>query len=132
MKFFIDMKISAKLITGFTVVLLLTLFVGIFSITQLSKVNEASVELGTNWMPSVKSAMGIKERVSRLRAQEAQMVFADTPEDVEKYAKRSKEAIDGLMENQAAYEKLISTDEERRTYEEYRKEVSAYIALKKK
>jgi methyl-accepting chemotaxis protein len=132
MKFFIDMKISAKLIAGFTVVLLLTLFVGIFSITQLSKVNEASVELGTNWMPSVKSAMGIKERVSRLRAQEAQMVFADTPEDVEKYAKRAKEAIEGLNENQAGYEKLISTDEERRTFDEYRKEVTAYIALTEK
>ena len=132
MKFFIDMKISAKLITGFTVVLLLTLFVGIFSITQLSKVNAASVELGTNWMPSVKAAMGIKERVSRLRAQEAQMAFADTPEDVEKYAKRAKEAIDGLIENQAAYEKLISSDEERRTYEEYRKEATAYFALTEK
>ncbi|MBR7782306.1 methyl-accepting chemotaxis protein [Undibacterium luofuense] len=132
MKFFIDMKISAKLITGFTVVLLLTLFVGIFSITQLSKVNEASVELGTNWMPSVKAAMGIKERVSRLRAQEAQMAFADTPEDIEKYAKRSKEAIDGLIENQAAYEKLISSNEERRTFDVYRKEALAYFALSEK
>jgi hypothetical protein len=47
-----------------------------------------------NWMPSVKAAMGIKERVSRIRSQE-QMVFAESPEEVEKYIGRT-EAINGL------------------------------------
>ncbi|MBC3932653.1 methyl-accepting chemotaxis protein [Undibacterium curvum] len=132
MMFFNNLKISAKLLTGFIALLVLTALIGVFSIYELARVNQSATDLGTNWMPSVKAAMGVKERLSRLRAQEAQMVFAENPEEVAKYIKRSKEAITGLKENEQDYSRLISEAEERKAFEEYSKLAAEYLAISEK
>ena len=132
MKFFHNLKISAKLLVGFVMLLILTLFIGIFSIFELSSVNHSATELGTNWMPSVQAALGIKERLSRIRSQEAQMVFAENQEEVDKYLGRVKEAITGLKENETSYSALISEPEERRLYVDYTKNVNEYLQISEK
>ena len=89
MKLFYDLRIASKLLFGFITLLILTSFLGIFSVYQLSSVNQTTVDLGTNWMPSVNAAMGIKERMSRLRTQEMQIVLsAGDPATVDKYGQR--------------------------------------------
>jgi len=45
----------------------------------------ATDEIGNDWMPSALNAMGMKESISRMRSQEAQLASATTPEDVKKY-----------------------------------------------
>ena len=93
MQAFYDLKIATKLIIGFVGVLLLTAFLGLFSMAQLAKVNTAADELGNDWMPSAIEAMGMKESVSRMRSQEAQLATAESPEEVKKYQERTDEAI---------------------------------------
>ncbi|MDP1976123.1 methyl-accepting chemotaxis protein [Undibacterium sp.] len=132
MKLFYNLRISAKLFVGFGLLLLLTVFLGVFSIAMLAKVNQNAYELGTNWMPSVNAAMGIKERVSRIRSQEAQLVSAENAEEVEKYIGRTKEAITGLKENEAEYARLASTSEEKKQFEEYSKSMGEYLQISEK
>ncbi|MFZ6777044.1 methyl-accepting chemotaxis protein [Undibacterium sp. Ji83W] len=132
MKTFYNLRISAKLFVGFGLLLLLTVFLGVFSITMLAKVNQNAYELGTNWMPSVNAAMGIKERVSRIRSQEAQLVSAENPEEVEKYIGRTKEAVVGLKENEVEYARLISVPEEKKQFEEYSKAMGEYLQISDK
>ncbi len=129
MKYFYNLIISSKLFVGFGFLLLLTVLLGVFSITMLAKVNENAYDLGTNWMPSVNAAMGIKERVSRIRSQEAQMVSAENGEEAEKYLGRTKEAVAGLKENEATYAKLISEPEEKKLFEEYSKAMGEYLQI---
>ncbi len=129
MSMFYNLRISAKLFVGFGFLLLLTIFLGVFSIVMLARVNQNAYELGTNWMPSVNAAMGIKERVSRIRSQEAQMVSAENTEEVEKYLTRTKEAIAGLKENEADYARLISDPEEKKQFDEYSKSMTAYLQI---
>ncbi|MBC3916795.1 MCP four helix bundle domain-containing protein [Undibacterium sp. CY18W] len=129
MSMFYNLRISAKLFVGFGFLLLLTVFLGVFSIVMLARVNQNAYELGTNWMPSVNAAMGIKERVSRIRSQEAQMVSAENPEEVDKYLARTKEAITGLRENEADYARLISDPEEKKQFDEYSKSMTAYLQI---
>lgn len=129
MKFFHDLKIGVKLLTGFAALLFLTALIGIFSMIELARVNASATNLGNNWMPSVKATMAVKERVSRIRSQEAQMVYAENPEEVEKYISRTKEAIAGLKENEAEYEKLISEPAERALYGDYRKLITEYLQI---
>ncbi|MES2040148.1 MAG: methyl-accepting chemotaxis protein [Pseudomonadota bacterium] len=132
MKTFYNLRISAKLFIGFGLLLLLTIFLGVFSITMLAKVNQNAYELGTNWMPSVNAAMGIKERVSRIRSQEAQLVSAENPEEVEKYIGRTKEAIAGLKENEAEYGRLVTDPEEKKQFAEYSKSMGEYLQISDK
>ena len=129
MKLFYDLKISTKLFVGFITLLVFTGFLGIFSIIQLSRVNQTAYDLGTNWMPSVKAALAIKERISRIRSQEAQMVFAENSNEVEKYVSRTQEAVKGLKENEREYGGLISDPEEKKLFIEYSKLITAYLAV---
>ncbi|MBK1888627.1 MCP four helix bundle domain-containing protein [Undibacterium sp. 14-3-2] len=129
MSFFYDLKISVKLLISSLCLLLITIFIGIFSVTELAQVNTAARDLGENWMPSVKAAMGIKERVSRIRSQEAQMVFAENPEEVEKYVTRTKEAISGLREIEADYSRMMTNAAEKANYDEYAKLMADYLQI---
>lgn len=129
MKLFYNLKIAHKLLIGFACLLLITLFIGAFAILQLAKVNQNAFELGTNWMPSVNAAMGMKERVSRIRSQEAQLISAENPEEVDKYASRVKEAVDGLKKEEEIYAKLITSDNEKKLYAEYQVLVAEYLKI---
>ncbi|MES2071293.1 MAG: methyl-accepting chemotaxis protein [Pseudomonadota bacterium] len=127
MKLFYDLKISAKLFTGFISLLLLTTFLGVFSIVQLARVNDTAFELGTNWMPSVNAAMGIKERISRLRTQEMQIALSDNEEDINKYLKRFQEYVGELKKYEADYAALITEPDEKTIFAEYGKLWDAYV-----
>lgn len=129
MKIFYDLKIAHKLLIGFASLLLITLFIGVFAIRQLAIVNNNAYELGTNWMPSVNAAMGMKERISRIRSQEAQLISAENAEEVEKYASRVKEAVDGLKKEEEIYSKLISTDDEKKFYTDYQRLITDYLKI---
>ncbi len=52
---FRKMKIAWKLGLGFGSVLALMSVLGIFSLVQLSHLNGNTVEIATNWLPSVKT-----------------------------------------------------------------------------
>ncbi|MBR7782277.1 methyl-accepting chemotaxis protein [Undibacterium luofuense] len=129
MSFFHNLKISAKLYAGFSMLMLITGLLGAFSIWQLARVNETATELGTNWMPSVNAAMGIKERISRLRTQEMQIVLsAGDSEKIDFYAKRWREYTGQLQEYQATFTGLITTDTERQQMQEFKSLWDKYAA----
>ncbi|GGC94069.1 methyl-accepting chemotaxis protein [Undibacterium terreum] len=128
MKLFYDLKISAKLFTGFIALLLLTTFLGVFSIIQLARVNNSTFDLGTNWMPSVNAAMGIKERISRIRTQEMQIVLSDNEEDINKYLGRFKDYVGELKKYESEYAALISEPAEKKLFAEYTSLWEAYAA----
>jgi len=117
---------------GFTIVLLMTIFLGLFSLTQLSIVNEAATHIGSDWMPSANAALGIKESISRMRSQEAQVVSADNPEDIAKYASRTTEAVENIKKEDAILSGFMDTPEEKRDLEEFHKLFIEYNAISNK
>jgi len=54
MRWFSNLKIGKKLALGFGTIATLMIVLGVFSILQLSKVNANTVDIATNWLPSVK------------------------------------------------------------------------------
>lgn len=60
MQWFYNLKIAHKLLLSFVVVLILTVGLGAFSITQLSRVNQAAVDISGNWLPSIRAALKMK------------------------------------------------------------------------
>jgi len=133
MKLFYNLRISAKLFVGFVLLLILTAFLGGFSVFQLSRVNATALELGTNWMPSVNAAMGIKERISRMRTQEMQVVMSAGDEaNLKKYEKRWHDYVAELKKYEEDYIKLISTEEEKKIIADYNKLWERYVVEAKK
>ena len=123
------LNLATKLALSFSTVLLLTLLLGIFSITQIAKVNDVAIDIGRNWMPASIAAVEMRSGVARYRSQEAQLLFAATSADQEKYVKRMEEAHVYIKKYDVIYEKLIASPEERVLYGEFSKELANYLAV---
>ncbi|ONN67174.1 methyl-accepting chemotaxis protein [Herbaspirillum sp. VT-16-41] len=77
MNWFYNRRIATKLLLAFACLLLLTGALGGFAVLQINQVNQATGELASNWLPSIRSLNDLKVALSRLRANEAQMALYD-------------------------------------------------------
>lgn len=111
MNWFYDMKIATKLVFSFLVVLLLTLFLGIFSLTQFSHIQGASSQLTNYASGSIHQASDLRAFALRL---EALAEKAATTGD-----QSHQNALDKLTEEfrtaHAAMQKVVRSDEGRQT-----------------
>lgn len=129
MKWFFNLKIAKKLLLSFTCVLLLTAISGIFSIVQLEKVNSASTEIATNWLPSIRTLGDIKLLLARLRSNEAQMALYDGDQEaIGTLAKRTEGVVTALGAAIKTYETQISEPEEKALYPDVQKKLGLLLA----
>ncbi|MGA8270313.1 MAG: methyl-accepting chemotaxis protein [Candidatus Sulfotelmatobacter sp.] len=128
MQWFRHLKISKKLGLGFGMVLLLMVGLGIFSIRQLAKVNDATVNLATNLIPGMRALANMRFRTVTLRRKELNLLLSNKNE-----LDSSKNEITStngqLAEDSKIYERLIASDEERGIYEDYRSSLAKYSSL---
>ena len=82
MNLFRDLKIATKLGLGFFVVLLLMAIMGAVALSEMSKVNDQSTEIATNWMPSINFIHETNTATSDYRIAELNHVLAETPEQM--------------------------------------------------
>ena len=132
MKWFKNLKIGAKLLSVVSVVLLMTVFLGIFSLWQLARVNHSTVDVCTNWLPSVRSLAELQLDLNFFRRSEFQHLLSTSSEDMDTWEKRMEGTLADLKKHTEAYEKLISSDEERRLYEDIKKNLAVYLDEGKK
>ena len=132
MKWFYNMSISAKLITSFMVVLALSVFLGVFSVFQLAKVNQTSTDMEINWMPSVRTTSDMNTNTSDFRINETEHILSQTQEEMDTQEKDMSEVLALFDKNRAEYEKLISSAEERKLYDDFIKSWNSYLNVHEK
>ncbi|MDM0110464.1 methyl-accepting chemotaxis protein [Variovorax sp. J22R24] len=126
MKAFYNLRIAAKLLLSFIAVLALTVFVGVFSVVQLAKVNQMSTDITANWMPATRTLLSMKSALSSFRSQELEHILATTDADMTRYEKVMDEAWSDLQKNRAEYQTLISEPEEKRLFAEFNQALNRY------
>ncbi|MGA9509025.1 MAG: methyl-accepting chemotaxis protein, partial [Candidatus Sulfotelmatobacter sp.] len=119
MRWFKNLNVSYKLGVGFGVVLLVTAALGIFSLRQLSRVNRATVDLTTSSMPSVEALAKIRFDTTALKRRELNLLLAEK-KDIDSWKGQIQELHNLLAADDKNYESLISSDQERRLYDDYR------------
>ncbi|TAF31840.1 MAG: response regulator [Cytophagales bacterium] len=70
------LKLSAKLIIGFSVILGLSITVNIFAIIRLQQVQDVAIEISENWMPSIYTVSDINTNNSNMMILQQQHIFA--------------------------------------------------------
>ncbi|HEY4317802.1 MAG TPA: methyl-accepting chemotaxis protein [Herbaspirillum sp.] len=124
MNWFYNLKIAKKLILSFVAVLTLTAILGALSIVQIIKVNKASSDISTNWLPALRVLSDLKMTMSRMRSAEySHIVFSDEKDQ----AKLASGQADDFKKFMAAYEKLISEPGEREIFPQLQKNVDAFL-----
>jgi methyl-accepting chemotaxis protein len=128
MQWFYDLKIATKLIVSFGVVLLLTLVMGVSSIYSMGRVNQASSDIAEDWMPSVRAAMDLRTDVGELRRWELAHMLNDDEKGMAGYEKRMDDTLATMKAHRDAYEKLISSPEEKALTVDFDKGWAAFMS----
>jgi methyl-accepting chemotaxis protein len=129
---FKNMKVATRLFGSFVVVLLLMAALGGYAISQLAKVNEATVDLASNWMPGMRDLIEIKANVNRERLLQYRMVSSTDADNIAGANKELDDEIAALQKLDDDYVKLIDLPEERRLYDLYKGERDAFLAGQQK
>ena len=122
-----NMKIGSKLALLVSAVLAMLALVGIFSMLQLSRVNESTVDLATNTLPSIKALGNMERDMNEFRRYEFQHVLSTEKPDMDKWEASMAEALGNLKKNSAVYEPMISYPGEKEAYAEIRKNWDAFL-----
>jgi hemerythrin-like metal-binding protein len=125
---FRHLSIGTKMILTFLVVITLTAVIGIFAIVQNSRLTTIVSQTAGSDIPSIHSITMIESLVGSHRRGETLMLLATDKETKEKYIKRNDESVEKLSKEQAAYEKIMDTDEEKKLFGEFKTAWSAYLA----
>jgi len=126
------MKLGVKLGLGFASLLALTAVLGIFSLMQMSLVNDKSTELAVNWMPSIVNIEEMNTATSDHRLQVLQHVLSTDDADMRKYEEQQQEVLEEFLKKRDAYEKLISSPDERALFDKFQTLYKEYMDLNAK
>jgi methyl-accepting chemotaxis protein len=132
MRWFYDLKIAKKLILSFLAVIILTAGLGIFSIVKLIRVNQASTEITTNWLPSIKLGYQLQASMARFRISELQHIMSTDPKDYDDAEKAMKTRLEIIRKDQEKYEALISEADEKALYAQFQQTMAKYLEENKK
>ncbi|MGZ8913857.1 MAG: MCP four helix bundle domain-containing protein, partial [Methylobacter sp.] len=124
-----NLTVAMKLGLGFGAVLVLMGIMGMFALNKMNLVNQQSTDIASNWMPSIRFVEEINTSTSDFRIAELQHVVSEKPEEMEAAEKAMTNILASLKEDRAAYEKLISSEQERAIYNEFARQYDAYLAI---
>lgn len=136
MSWFYNLTVFKKLLLAFSIIILLVIGLSSFSVYQLFKVNKASTDIATNWLPSIKAIDNVKLSLARVRASEFRYVFAKDEKELINVIEDGNKKVEILKKQQKEYEKLISEESEKVLYaklqpkmEEFLQDYEASISL---
>ncbi|MFD2184395.1 methyl-accepting chemotaxis protein [Rhodoplanes azumiensis] len=99
---------------------------GLLAISSMRAINTRAVEISENWLPSVRALADLRAGVTIIRSVVRLHMLAETPEAKAAVEKTLALNYDRNAKYAAAYEKLISSPEERRTFDEWKKQAALY------
>jgi len=127
MKWFRDLKIASKILFSFVLVLAITAFLGLFALSEMADVRASADDIATSWLPSVKHVSDMNTNTSDFRIAELQHLLSADEQQMSAWEKEMQRVDAAMRANQVAYEPLITSDEERRTYEDFRRLWAEYV-----
>ncbi|KIE41351.1 methyl-accepting chemotaxis protein [Geobacter anodireducens] len=127
MKWFEDLKVSSKLAVSFMVVVLLAAFLGIFSIFELSRVNETGTDMAENWIPSLNAISAMQLDFASYRRLELQHIVEMESAGQKAYEERMAGLVKSIAEHQKEYEPLLATPEEKQMLQEFSTKWQEYL-----
>ncbi|MBX8503113.1 methyl-accepting chemotaxis protein [Pseudomonas lijiangensis] len=127
-----NMNIAPRAFLGFAVIGTLMLILGIFALSQMSKIRVATETLAENSVPSIKSLDRFAEVSIRLRVLSYRLLVNREPDIQQKtidlLAMRNKQIGDA----QAIYERLIADPTEQALYNQYVQLLGQYRQLEER
>jgi methyl-accepting chemotaxis protein len=132
-------SIRAKIISVVAFLLVAMSGMGLLAVMKMRTINANTVDITTNWMPSVRVIGDLRASVITYRNVVRQHMLAETLEDKLATEKTAATVIESLAKIRTKYEAMITSPEERKLYndwsklwEDYKKGTEEVFALSRK
>jgi methyl-accepting chemotaxis protein len=129
MKWFHNLKLGAKLMTGFVAVALIAAVIGSIGITKLKSIDEADTKLYQKITIPISQLQEISTSFQRIRINIRDMVAATDAAERKSYSDRIAKLREAINKNTAEFEKTILTEDGRKLFAEFKRSDSAYAPL---
>uniref|UniRef100_UPI0030D6F140 methyl-accepting chemotaxis protein n=2 Tax=unclassified Pseudomonas TaxID=196821 RepID=UPI0030D6F140 len=127
-----NMNIAPRAFLGFALIGALMLALGVFALTQMSTIRASGKSIAENTVPSIKALDEFTQLTLRLRVLSYRLLTNREPDVQQKTYDLFEQRNQQIRAAQAAYEKLISTPEERATYDQYVQLLGQYRQLEER
>nr|WP_214511510.1 methyl-accepting chemotaxis protein [Pseudomonas brassicacearum] len=124
-----NMNIAPRAFLGFALIGALMLALGVFALTQMSKIRDSGESIAQNSVPSIKALNEFTQLTLRLRVLSYRLLVNREPDLQQKTLDLFEQRNQQIRAAQAAYEKLISAPEERAAYDQYGQLLGQYRQL---
>jgi len=128
MQWFKNLSINTKLIVAFMFLIGLTGALGAFMIVELTAIARNADDVAQKQLPALFTLSKMSEAFGSYRRGELLAIISEKKEDIEKYGKRNQEAQERLTKEMAAFEKLIDSEAERKSFKEFSDALPLYLA----
>ena len=121
------LSIRAKVIAVIAFMLLAMSGMGLLAIRSMQVINSHTVEIASNWLPSVRVLGELRADINLFRIALRAHVMAETPEDKTAADKRLAGILDRIAKDRKAYEPMITSAEERSIYQNWSRAWDKYV-----
>ncbi|MBR0925905.1 MCP four helix bundle domain-containing protein [Bradyrhizobium diazoefficiens] len=136
---FAKLSIRAKIISVVAFLLVAMTGMGLLAVSKMRSMNASTVDITTNWMPSVRVIGDLRAAVITYRNVVRQHMLAEALEDKLVVEKTAVTVTEALAKTRSKYEAMISSPEERALYsqwsklwDDYKKGTDEVMALSRK
>lgn len=123
------LTVAKKMGLSFGLILILMTALGLVALNRMGVVDEQSTDMADNWMPSIKETSELNTAISDLRVMELQHVISSDRAGMDEEEKKMTVLLEAVNKNNANYEKMISSPEEKAGYDKYRAELGRYLEI---
>jgi methyl-accepting chemotaxis protein len=123
------MNIAARALLGFALIGILMIVLGVFALSQMSKIRAAGENIESNSVPSITSLDDFTQLTLRLRVLSYRLLLNREPDVQAKTVQLFELRNEQIAKAQAKYEKLIAGPEEQAAYDEYKRLLGQYRQL---
>ncbi|MCJ8206036.1 methyl-accepting chemotaxis protein [Pseudomonas sp. RGM2987] len=127
-----NMNIAPRAFLGFALIGALMLALGVFALSQMSKIRESGENIVENSVPSIKALDEFTQITLRLRVLSYRLLVNREPDIQQKTYDLFEQRNQQIRAAQTAYEKLISAPEERAAYDQYVQLLGQYRQLEER
>ncbi|MCM2460009.1 methyl-accepting chemotaxis protein [Pseudomonas sp. CG7] len=127
-----NMNIAPRAFLGFALIGALMLALGVFALSQMSKIRVSGDNIAQNSVPSIKALNDFTQLTLRLRVLSYRLLTNREADTQQKTLDLFEQRNQQVRAAQTAYEKLISAPEERAAYEQYVQLLNQYRQLEER
>jgi methyl-accepting chemotaxis protein len=126
---FVRLSIRSKITAVVALIVATLVGLGILAIFKMRAMNENTVQIATNWLPSIKALGELHAGVISYRATVRSHLLAETLEDKQAVEKTLENIVENNTKIRRSYEGMISSPEERALYDAWSKHWQEYKDL---